>query len=158
MIRLASAFILIAFSLAANAELLSKQSRTDLIERAKADFWGVAVLSNGEKVQPSSDTERKSLIISEELANFVAEKGAISGAGDWCGLDWQSHYFAVTAVARKSGLSEKQVAFVGFLHGVAYGNFLSSLRKNVPPCDAQQKENIKNLLDSSKASLKTEGV
>lgn len=158
MSRLVVVWILLAISITAQAQLLSKTSKEQLIEKAKQEFWGNAVLSDGKKVQPASEEERNSLIISEELASYIAEVGAISGAGKWCGLDWQSHYFALTAAARKRGLSEKQVAFVGFLHGVAYGNFSSALMNNAGACDAEQKANIQKLLEKSKAALKEDST
>lgn len=135
---------------AAFAQVLTEAEREHVITTAHKNFWGDAVLSNGAYVQPTSEAERNTLPIPKALANSVADAGAISGLGQWCGLEWQSHYLSITKSARKNGMNETQVAFIGFLHGIAQGS-ASSAMKNTS-CDDQIKVNVQKTLDQSKAN------
>lgn len=145
-------FVIISFiSTASFAEVMSEDQREKVIAQAQQKFWGNAVLANGEKVQPASETERKTLPIPKSLAHAIVDSGAISGLGQWCGLEWKPHYFSITKAARKHGMNEKQLAFIGFLHGIAQGG-MSSTMAGGEKCDDEIKVNVQQLLDQSKAN------
>lgn len=126
---------------------ISEMQRESMIALAHENFWGKAQLANGVVVQPASEAERRTLPIPKAMAHHIAYAGALSGLGKWCGLDWQAHHLAVTGAARKNGLSEMQLAFVGFLHGVAFGSTSSAMRGEI--CDEVIKTNIQTTLAQS---------
>lgn len=142
-----SLFLLFSTSFTASAGILQKEHREQLIQAAFANFWGKARLSNGNTVQPDNPTERSTLPISAAAANHVISIGELSGIAEWCGMDWQAHFLSLTAKARRQGFSEKQVAFIGLLHGVAQGNVYSSVKSET--CAAEQKSGAAKMLDTS---------
>jgi len=115
----------------AQADMPRITERDALISWGLERFWGNGRDSTGAYIQPSSDLDRRTVPVRSSVAYRVIEAGEISGLAEWCGLDWKSHYFSLTAAARQRGMSDKQVAFIGVLHGVVQGNTLSS---KVSPC------------------------
>ena len=135
---------IILFSPLCNAQLIPTEKHKKIIELAMNNFWGRAKLRNGTVVQPDSELERITLPITHKDAQKVIRAGEISSIADWCGLDWQKNYYRVIKSARKSGLSDKQVAFVGLLHGVTMGIVDSALKGK--ECSPKIKENTVNKL------------
>ena len=142
-----SLFLLFSVSFSASAGILPQEHREQLIQAAFANFWGKARLSNGNPVQPDNAAERSTLPISIATASHVISVGEISGIAEWCGLDWQTHFLNLTAKARRQAFSEKQVAFVGLLHGVAQGTVYSTLQSK--PCATDQKSRVTKILETS---------
>ena len=142
-----SLFLLFSISISASAGILPQEHREQLIQAAFANFWGKARLSNGNPVQPDNAAERSTLPISTAAANHVISVGEISGIAEWCGLDWQTHFLSLTAKARRQVFSEKQVAFIGLLHGVAQGNVYSAVQSK--PCAEEQKSRAAKMLETS---------
>jgi len=48
-------------------------------------------------------------------------------------MDWQTHFLGLTVKARRQGFSEKQMAFIGLLHGIAQGNIYSAAQLKYAP-------------------------
>lgn len=144
---LISLFLLLSISIPASAGILPQEHREQLIQAAFANFWGKARLSNGNPVQPDNAAERSTPPISTAAANHVISVGELSGIAEWCGMDWQTHFLSLTAKARRQGLSEKQVAFIGLLHGIAQGNVYSAVQSK--PCTVEQKSRAAKLLETS---------
>lgn len=142
-----SLFLLLSISITASAGVLPQEHREQLIQTTFANFWGKAILSNGNPVQPDNATERSTLPISKATANHVISVGELSGIAEWCGMDWQTHFLSLTARARRHGFSEKQVAFIGLLHGVSQGNVYSALQSK--PCTVEQKSRVSKMLETS---------
>ena len=134
----------------AQAGIMPEEHRAYLIERTLANFWGKAVLSDGKTVEPATPEERETVPISSAAAQHVISVGEFSGLADWCGLDWESHYLGLTAKARAQHFSEKQVAFIGFLHGTVQGNMSSGMRKET--CTAEDKRKVQAMLSNSPVS------
>jgi hypothetical protein len=139
--------ILFSVSLTTSAGILPQEHREQLIKTAFANFWGKARLSNGNTVQPDNAAERSTLPISAAAANHVISVGELSGIAEWCGMDWQAHFLYLTSKARRQGFTEKQVAFIGLLHGVAQGNVHSAVKSK--PCAAEQKTQAARMLETS---------
>jgi hypothetical protein len=118
-----------------------------VIASALKAFWGHAHDSKGAVIQPSSALDRRTVPIPAGIAYIAIDAGAISGLGEWCGLDWQSHYLSITAAARQRGMSDKQVAFVSVLHGIMQGRMLASLNS---PCSESDRRQVANQLEASK--------
>ena len=132
------------------AGVLPDAQREELTALVLQNFWGRAKLSNGEFAQPSSEAERNTVPISKAVANRALDAGEISGLGEWCRLDWESHYRSLTKATRGKGLNDKQVAFVSFLHGAAQERVFSAM-SNTSPCSEAARIKVEQMLDKSKA-------
>lgn len=127
--------------------VLPDSTRGKLLNDALSQFWGRAKLSDGSFAQPDSERERKTLPISISVANQVFDVGEISGYAEWCGLDWQSNFLTMTVAARKSGFKEKQVAFIGVIHGAAQGVVGEALKSKT--CGAQERSRVMEMMRRS---------
>lgn len=142
-------FLLLACGLT-HAGILPEQQREELLSVVLQNFWGKAKLSNGRFAQPASEAERTTVPVSSAVANRAFDVGEVSGLAEWCALDWQSNYAALTRSARGRGFSDKQVAFVSFLHGAAQGRIVSAMSKS-GACSAQDRAKVEQFLNRSKA-------
>ena len=149
MCRIALLLSLIMFSGFSLAGVLSEAQREELLSLVLQNFWGKARLSNGQLVQPASEAERATVPISKTVVNRSFDIGEVSGLAEWCNLAWQSNYFALTKAARSRGFSDKQIAFVSFLHGAAQGRIASAMSKK-GMCSAEEWQKIEQFLDQSK--------
>ncbi len=140
-------FLIFSFSLTASAGILSPEHRERLVQLALANFWGKARLNNGQYVEPENDAERSKLPISKAAADHVISVGELSGIAEWCSVNWQSHFQSLTAKARQQGFRDKQVAFIGLLHGVAQGSVYSAVQAK--PCTVEQKTKVTKMLERS---------
>jgi hypothetical protein len=135
----------------ASAGSLGDADQDAFIADALQMFWGRARISDGSFVQPASETERETVPISRPMAYRVIEAGEISGVAEWCDIDWIPHFLSLTAAARRHGLNETQVAFVGFLHGMAQGDAIAA--KSAQCSEADRANVIKKLAASMEQSL-----
>ena len=133
--------------------MMSTKERQELIALVLKNFWGKAKLSDGQYAQPASEEERKSVPVSNAIAQRAIDAGEVSGLGEWCGLKWQPHYLSLTKAARTRGLSDKQVAFVSFLHGAAQGRVVRALSKGRPCSDAERSKIERYLNESAQQGL-----
>jgi GTPase SAR1 family protein len=127
--------------------VLPDSAREKLLHDVFSQFWGRAKLSDGSFVKPDSEQERNTLPVSITVVNQVFDVGEISGYAEWCGLDWQSNFLTMTATARKSGFKEKQMAFIGMLHGAAQGIVADALKTKT--CGAQDRLSVKDMMRRS---------
>ena len=125
--------------------------RTKIIEETLSNFWGNAKLKNGSFIQPKSNEEKTTVPISRSNAEKVIDVAEISAFAEWCGLKWQDNYYRVTNIARKSGFTDKQVAFIGMLHGTTQGLLLSSLKQQ--KCSVKIKKETQRLLKENSGKL-----
>ena len=145
--RFLIAIHLTLFSSLSLAVVLTDAARETIVKRAFSNFWGHAVLSNGKPVQPDSEEERKTLPVSNAVANQVLDVGEVSGLAEWCGLDWRSHYLSLTAAARRAGFREKQVAFIGVLHGMTQGVVAEAMKAR--PCTEAKRTEVQEMMKNS---------
>jgi len=110
-------------------------------------FWGHARDSTGAVIQPSSELDRRTVPVPLGVAYRVIEAGEISGLADWCGLKWEAHYQSLTSAARQRKMSDKSVAFISVLHGVAQG-ITSKSRSS--PCSDSERNLVAAKLESSR--------
>jgi hypothetical protein len=121
-------------------EIIPYSKYGEIIADALNKFWGNARLTDGSFVTPDSEMERKTLPIDNGNANAVILFGETSGLADWCGLDWQQHFFGIMDSAIHGRLNDKQMAFVPFLHGRAMGAVASAVKGR--ECTLEIKNNI----------------
>ena len=114
-----------SFAAMADGPSKSELAQRDLVIRAiLSDFWGNAQDVHGQPSQPTSAKDRATVPISRAAAYRAIEAGNISGLAQWCGLEWEQHYFALTRAARKLKMVDKQIAFISVLHGSGQGVFV----------------------------------
>ncbi len=111
------------------AGVLTSENRQRIVATSMEHFWGNARSSDGAIVQPKSEAERAKIPITKADTNLIIDVGEISSIAERCKLDWKSNLYALTDSARKSGLSQTQVAYVSFLHGYTMGLLERSLSK-----------------------------
>ena len=145
-----SAVVLLTLMLCASAHsaVLSDMDRERLLDNVLKNFWGQAKLSNGQVARPASEAERNVAPVSRVMAFRAMDAGEVSGLGEWCKLDWESHYMALTRAARDRKLNDTQVAFVSFLHGAAQGSIASAMAKS--SCTDDQRGKVQQMLEHSK--------
>ncbi len=133
--------VLMIITNAVLGQIIPNNAHQQVIDRAMNNYWGKARLKDGSYVKPTSEKERNAVLITSDNASEVIKIGELSSLADWCGLEWQSNYSNTTNGARSYGLSGKQVAFVGLLHGVAMGTVDQAVKGEV--CSAEQKKSVK---------------
>ena len=139
--------VMLSLTNLASAEVIPSNMYEKIIEVAMSNYWGKAKIEDGSFVTPSSEKERTTLPITTDNAGAVIKMDELSSIADWCGLDWESNYLKVMSGARSYQLTEKQVAFVGLLHGVAMGVVNGAIKDK--ECSVEQKSNIESVLKNS---------
>lgn len=132
----------------ANAEMPPLTDKDALISWVLERFWGNAQDSSGMLIQPESELDRRTVPVPTVVAYRAIEAGEISGLAAWCGLEWKTHYFSLTASARRLGMSDKQVAFVSMLHGSAQG---STLKGKTGSCSDSERNRVRIGLELSES-------
>ena len=134
--------LLVLFHGFATAGVVPQSAREELFNRALEGFWGRARMPDGTPIQPTSEQDRRTFPVNKSVANFAFDVGELSGLAQWCALDWQANFTALTRSARKNGQTEKQVAFISVLHGVAQGTIETAMSKS-EPCAPQEREKVR---------------
>jgi hypothetical protein len=133
MTRIASAIgwlvISVTLSTPTHAQI-SPDKRAALVGTALNGFWGRAVDSKGQPLEPASESERTTSPVPQEWVELSFDVGEVSGRLESCSLNWIDTFRALTSRARREGFSDKQVAFVAVLHGVAQDTILDQRRAN----------------------------
>jgi hypothetical protein len=128
--------------------VIPEAERKALLQKTLSSwFWGQAKLLGGSVVQPIDEHDRKTMPISARTANQVLDVGEISGYAEWCGLYWQSHFLTMTASARQSGLKQKQMAFIGVVHGLAQGIVFDALKPKT--CGDKERAMVLKMMSNS---------
>jgi hypothetical protein len=112
-----------------------------LVTTAQKNFWGRAVLSKGETVQPVDDAERTAPVIPFVDSARVVNAAIPVGRALWCGVEWQPYYLAFMQAERRGSWSEKQIAFIGVLFGLTQGTVSTALTQR-GPCAAETRDKV----------------
>ncbi|MDD2368598.1 MAG: hypothetical protein PHQ90_04790 [Sulfuricurvum sp.] len=134
-------------SYVAIAGVVPASTREPLLKETLKVFWSKGKTADGKSIQPTSNSDRQTMPVNMNVANFAFDMGELSGLAEWCGVDWRENFAALTRQARKNNQTEKQVAFISIVHGTAQGFVASSMAKS-GSCSAQQREQIKSQIDS----------
>ena len=132
---------------AAASDASAPSARDEAIRQILSEFWGTARNAQGMPIQPENEQDRRTVPISRAAAYRAIEAGNISAVAEWCGLEWEPHYFALTRAARTHGMVDKQVAFVSVLHGAAQSAYLKSLTDRT--CNEEERDRVTRLRDES---------
>ena len=136
--------------------VMTQQAQPDalvqnLVATAQENFWGRAVLSSGETVQPVDDAERTAPVIPFSDSVRVVGAAALVGGALWCGVEWQPYYLAFMQSERRKSWSEKQVAFIGMLFGLAQYSIGNALKQN--PCPPETREEVRRRMGQVAGSV-----
>lgn len=99
-------------------------------------------------MEPRNEEERSALPIPYVEAMCIVQSSAPAGLSAWYRLDWQSYYLAFMKIERSKPWSEKQIAFIGMLFGVAQGNLEKSMNKS-GPCAERERTGVARLLSNA---------
>ena len=107
-----------------------------------------AHLSDGSNVPAETKEELKTPIIPFADARRVVNRGMITAQAEHCGLDWanQSYIPFMNHERAKKIWSDKQMAYIGLVHGITQGTFFK-LFSQKEPCDAVKKRKTQAILD-----------
>lgn len=147
LMHVSACLLLFAGSIHAAGNEPTLSDRDALISWVLERFWGNARDSTGAAIQPSSEIDRRTVPIPRDIAYRAIEAGEISGLGAWCGIEWETHYLSLTAAARQRKMSDKEVAFISLLHGMAQGIAFNSKSS---PCSETEGLLVSAKLKSSK--------
>jgi len=146
---------LLTFMCASNvyaAELFTKIEKKKMIQLTLESFWGKAIDSQGNPVQPKDEKERTTIPISELQANHMINKGGESGLAQWCGVDWQERYQLIILQLKKHITSDTQVAYAGVLHGLAQQMIYDAMKKET--CDAETRAQTASIIAEDVKNIK----
>src|SRR5437763_15914325 len=124
----------------------------EFAQLALENFWGRAVDEAGKSLQPKDATERKTLPIPKSDARRIAHAGVPAGLAVWAELEWKPYYLAFMQKERRSGRwSQKQIAFIGVIFGVAQGTSEKAFSEH--KCDEQHRAWAKQILEEAQKNL-----
>ena len=140
-----------------SADVSPDPGKDALIAQVLETFWDDARDANGQLFPTPSDLERRTIPIPISVAYRAIEAGTISGEGFRCNRPWIRHVNAISASARKLGMSESQVAFVNALQDTKQRQVIR--RKSMSACTDLDDFRAANLLwKSSRLGLEVSTV
>ena len=114
-----------------------------IAEMARANLTRARV-SDGSFVPPETPQERARPIVAAELVRQTVTRGFLTGEMEACGLDWQEGsylpYMAAVRAARR--YSDKQLAYVGLLHGFSQAAANWAMEQRGAPCSETERERL----------------
>lgn len=119
---------------------------TKVMEVARANITSAKLL-DGSFVPPETLEEKKYPIIPFEDAKRVVEVGQTSGIAAWCGVEWEKPSFIklMEKERQKSTWSDKQLAYIGLVHGVSMGMVESVMKAK--ECSEEQAQHIREIIN-----------
>lgn len=95
-----------------------------------------ARVSDGTFVQPETPQELAEPIIPEALVRQTVARGFLTGEMEACGMDWENESFLpyMGAIRASRRYSDKQLAYIGMLHGLGQGTGADAVTKLVSNC------------------------
>jgi hypothetical protein len=107
----------------------SDQDFQKIISHAQNVFWKKAIVGPDlQRVHPTSESERNSLLIPKDEAWRIVNDAIDFGLAYWCEIEWRPVYLAYMQLERRKGWQEKQIAFIGVLFGSAQASLNDSMK------------------------------
>jgi hypothetical protein len=106
-----------------------------------------ARLPSGEKVGRESRKEMKTALLPYDKEQEVVDRGILAITAEWCGIEWESASFKpYMNDNRASGQwDDKQLAYMGVMHGFAMGMIGRELNK-AGDCTPKHKNAVKTYM------------
>jgi len=100
---------------------------------------------------PATAEERASPPVSDDEADSIATVGMISGAAEFCGLDWEGRSFLpmMRRWRATDGVANRKLALIGATHGFIQQQTLNALQSE-GECDDQTRTAIERLLEQTR--------
>lgn len=96
----------------------------------------------GRACAPATAEELRSPPILLAEARRIVERGRLSAAAEWCGLDWQRRSLVPLIVeARNAGRTDRIQALIALMHGRVQGELRETLRAR-GACPAQTRIDV----------------
>lgn len=104
-------------------------------------------LKDGSNVPAETPAELVQPIIPLDDARRVVNRGILTAMAEYCGFAWEERsYMPFMQGERASGRwSDKQMAFIGMLHGYMQASILQGVQ-NKGSCSAEQRRNVEKML------------
>lgn len=112
-----------------------------------------AKTSETEFIGEETAEQMKDPLLDDAHRKRVIDRGMISVYSEWCGMDYkeQSYLPFMTHERAKKKWSDKQIAYIGVLHGVTMGLFKEKVSA-LGTCPDQLKQKLKTLILSEKTA------
>ena len=152
-----AATLALALLLVAPAAPTAAQSQPDFIGpnddvvvaamKLAGDNITMARLPDGSRVPAETAEELDRPIVPLAVGRLTLNTGMLSGYAQFCGLDWQARNFGPFMDSQRSdgGRTDKQIAYLGILHGIGQGIMLDNLSRH-GECTPQMRESAAALL------------
>jgi hypothetical protein len=110
-----------------------------LAELARANLTH-ARLSDGSQVPPETPEELARPIIPAGLAEQTVARGVLTAELEACAMDWQGRSYLpyMQRLRARRRYSDRQLAYLGFLHGISQGAAGRALATRAPCTDAER--------------------
>jgi hypothetical protein len=107
-----------------------------------------AKFQDGSFIPSETEAEKLYPIIPIEDARRIVAVGQKSGIAAWCGIEWQKSIFSklMENERSKKTWTQKQLAYIGLLHGITMGSFEKAAQDGNGKCSKEQANKILNSL------------
>lgn len=104
---------------------------------------------NGMFLEPVSVMEKQVGIIPYDEAKLIVDRGVFSAIANACGYDWENEsYLALMGKERASGKwSDRQLAYMGLLHGISMGYVEARMKKKKEACSVDMHTDVGQYLN-----------
>lgn len=110
-----------------------------------------AIGADGQHMPAETPEERAVPLVPDSENLRIVNRGILTGMADYCGFDWREESFRPFMAAERARQiwTDKQLAYIGLLHGIAQGYSSSGLEKS-GPCDAARRAETQDALNQSR--------
>jgi hypothetical protein len=110
-----------------------------------------ARISDGSFVPPETPEELARPIIPDVLVRQTVARGFLTGEMEACGMDWENESFLpyMAAIRASKLYSDKQLAYIGLLHGLGQGTGAGAVTKLVSNCPAAHIKRLEKVVQET---------
>lgn len=138
-LSLAAATALVLAASPARAQLIVDPSDDMVRQAAQATRANISLgrYADGRSVAPETADEMAQPIVPFEIERQTVRRGVLTGEMQACGMDWLGVSFQPYMARIRAGdrLSQKQIVFIGMLHGFAQGQVSAALEGQNYACE-----------------------
>lgn len=133
----------------AQAQLIIEPSDEMVKQAAQAVRANITLarLADGSQVPAETDAELAVPLAQFELEKQTVRRGVLSGELQACGDDWQQSSFQpyMDRMREARKLNDKQLAYIGMLHGFVQGQVHEALRTRIRGCSNGNIERLRKM-------------
>ncbi|MBM3484621.1 MAG: hypothetical protein FJX66_15135 [Alphaproteobacteria bacterium] len=112
------------------------------------DLLPFAILRDGSHPAPETEAERAMPLVPLKDGRKIILTGFNSGIAEWCGLDWEAHYLGFMQAERaRKQWSDKQLAYIGILHGSAMQTYIDAMAERGRACSDEERAQMRGYLE-----------